>query len=65
MPQLVFWNLRDSKVAFPVQKDTPGVALMSGYSAEMLKMFMSDEEMTPYSMMMKALKPYEVFVVDE
>jgi len=65
IPQLVFWNLRDSKVAFPVQKDTPGVALMSGYSAEMLKMFMDDEEMTPYSMMMKALKPYEVFVIDE
>jgi hypothetical protein len=65
IPQLVFWNLRDSKVAFPVQKDTPGVALMSGYSAEMLKMFMDDEDMTPYSMMMKALKPYEVFVVDE
>jgi len=65
IPQLVFWNLRDSNVAFPVQKDTPGVALMSGYSAEMLKMFMDDEDMTPYSMMMKALKPYEVFVVDE
>ena len=38
---------------------------MSGYSAEMLKMFMDEEEMTPYSMMMKALKSYEVFVVDE
>jgi hypothetical protein len=65
VPQIVFWNLRDTHTSFPVRKDTPGVALMSGFSSEMLKMFLDDEPMTPYSMMLKAVKDYEVFVVDE
>ena len=65
VPQIVFWNLRDTHASFPVQKNTPGVALMSGFSSEMLKMFLDDEPMTPYSMMLKAVKDYEVFVVDE
>jgi hypothetical protein len=65
VPQIVFWNLRDTHSSFPVRKDTPGVALMSGFSSEMLKMFLDDETMTPYSMMLKAVKDYEVFVVDE
>jgi hypothetical protein len=65
IPQIVFWNLRDTHSSFPVRKDTPGVALMSGFSSEMLKMFLDDEPMTPYSTMLKAVKDYEVFVVDE
>ena len=65
VPQIVFWNLRDTNMSFPVQKDTPGVALMSGFSAEMLKMFLDDEPMTPYTMMRKAVEKYKVFVVDE
>lgn len=65
MPQIVFWNLRDTRASFPVRKDTPGVALMSGFSAEMLKLFLDDAPMTPYSMMYRAVKDYEVVVVDE
>lgn len=65
VPQIVFWNLRDTHSSFPVRKDTPGVALMSGFSSEMLKLFLNDEEITPYTMMLKAVKDYEVFVVDE
>jgi len=65
IPQIVFWNLRATHTSFPVDKSAPGVALMSGFSSEMLKMFLDDEPMTPYSMMLKAVKDYEVFVVDE
>jgi hypothetical protein len=65
MPQIVFWNLRDTNSSFPVRKDTPGVALMSGFSAEMLKLFLDDEEITPYKMMLKAVMPYAIYVVDE
>uniref|UniRef100_A0A6C0GZT3 TROVE domain-containing protein n=1 Tax=viral metagenome TaxID=1070528 RepID=A0A6C0GZT3_9ZZZZ len=65
MPQIVFWNLRDTNSSFPVRKDTPGVALMSGFSAEMLKLFLDDEEITPYKMMLKAVMPYATYVVDE
>jgi hypothetical protein len=38
---------------------------MSGFSSEMLKLFLDDEEITPYRMMLKAVEGYEVFVVDE
>jgi len=65
IPQIVFWNLRDTRTSFPVRKDTPGVALMSGFSAEMLKFFLDDKEMTPYSMMIEAVKNYKVIVVNE
>ena len=65
IPQIIFWNLRDTRTSFPVRKDTPGVALMSGFSAEMLKFFLDDKEMTPYSMMIEAVKNYKVIVVDE
>ncbi len=58
MPQLVFWNLRAAKPAFPCTKDTPGVALVSGYSAELLKVFMDGGSFTPMEIMMKAIQPY-------
>ena len=38
---------------------------MSGFSSEMLKLFLDDEDITPYTMMLKAVRDYEVFVVDE
>ena len=65
IPTIVFWNLRDTKVSFPVQKDTPNVALMSGFSSEMLKVFLEDGDMTPYSIMMRAVSGYKVTVIPE
>jgi len=65
LPQIVFWNLRDTRVSFPVQKDAPGVAMMSGFSGEMLKLFIDDVEMTPYTMMLRAVSKYRVVVMDE
>jgi len=65
MPQIVFWNLRSTATSFPVLKDTPGVAMVCGFSAEVLKVFLEEGEMTPYSMMMKAVEKYSVVVVDE
>lgn len=58
MPQLVFWNLRATKPAFPCTKDTPGVALVSGYSAELLKVFMDGGTFSPMEVLMKAIQPY-------
>ncbi|EFJ18310.1 hypothetical protein SELMODRAFT_420109 [Selaginella moellendorffii] len=40
-PQIVFWNLRDSE-SVPVLKDEPGVALVSGFSKNILKMFLEN-----------------------
>jgi hypothetical protein len=60
VPQIVFWNLRDTKASFPVSSNTPGVALVSGFSAELLKTFMSGDiqNMTPTKVMNLTLAPY-------
>ncbi|XP_051194809.1 uncharacterized protein [Lolium perenne] len=39
VPEVVFWNLRDSK-AMPVMSGQKGVALVSGFSKNMLKLFL-------------------------
>ena len=39
MPEVVFWNLRDSK-AVPVEAAQKGVALVSGFYKNLLKLFL-------------------------
>lgn len=65
LPKIVFWNLRDSTTSFPVRQDTPGVALMNGFSSEMLKLFMEDGEITPLEIMKKAICKYNVINLNE
>ncbi|KAG8892231.1 hypothetical protein FRC00_012425, partial [Tulasnella sp. 408] len=40
VPEIVYWNLQGVVGAKPVTKDTPGVAMLSGFSGNMLKLFM-------------------------
>jgi hypothetical protein len=43
MPQIVYWNLMDRPNATtPVTSERKGVALMSGFSPAMLKVFMGE-----------------------
>lgn len=42
VPEIVFWNLRESK-ATPVPSHQKGVALVSGFSKNLLKMFIEDD----------------------
>ena len=51
MPRLVFWNVSSRTGTIPVRTNNMGVALVSGYSQNTLKMVMSDK-----------LDPYEVLV---
>lgn len=47
-PQLVFWNLRaDGPPSFQAETATPGVALMSGFSAECLRQFCEEGALPP------------------
>uniref|UniRef100_A0A453T418 TROVE domain-containing protein n=1 Tax=Aegilops tauschii subsp. strangulata TaxID=200361 RepID=A0A453T418_AEGTS len=65
IPQIVFWNLRDSR-SVPVTSEQKGVALVSGFSQNMLKLFLGKEvAMTPRSVMEKAIAGplYEKLVV--
>jgi len=61
LPQVVFWNLRATWFqGFPVQKDDEGVAMLSGFSSELLKMFMGAKVLSPEDMMLKAIERYQV-----
>ncbi|KAF2572580.1 hypothetical protein F2Q70_00003337 [Brassica cretica] len=51
VPEIVFWNLRDSK-STPVARSDKGVALVSGFSKNLIKMFLdNDGEIDPMTIM--------------
>ncbi|KAG8070037.1 hypothetical protein GUJ93_ZPchr0006g44854 [Zizania palustris] len=55
VPEAVFWNLRDSK-AVPVTSDQKGVALVSGFSKNLLKLFLDNSGIvSPRAVMEKAI----------
>uniref|UniRef100_A0ACD5ZFV0 Uncharacterized protein n=1 Tax=Avena sativa TaxID=4498 RepID=A0ACD5ZFV0_AVESA len=55
VPELVFWNLRDSK-SVPVTAEQKGVALVSGFSKNMVKLFLDGGDMlSPRAVMEKAI----------
>ncbi|MED6124771.1 hypothetical protein PIB30_062051, partial [Stylosanthes scabra] len=55
VPQIVFWNLRDSR-ATPVPSTQDGVALVSGFSKNLMSLFMdSDGEINPVAAMEAAI----------
>lgn len=65
VPQIVFWNLRDSK-ATPVPATQKGVALLSGFSKNLLTLFLdNDGDLNPEDAMKAAISgpEYEKLVV--
>ncbi|CAE6467452.1 unnamed protein product [Rhizoctonia solani] len=44
VPEMVYWNLQGGTTK-PVLKDTPGTALITGFSANMMKLFMAGESL--------------------
>ncbi|KAF7104406.1 hypothetical protein CFC21_105306 [Triticum aestivum] len=55
VPQIVFWNLRDSD-SVPVTAHQKGVALVSGFSKNMVKLFLEGEYiLSPRAVMEKAI----------
>ncbi|KAL5552562.1 hypothetical protein UlMin_039963 [Ulmus minor] len=67
VPQIVFWNLRDSR-ATPVPATEKGVALLSGFSKNLLKIFLDNEgDINPEDIMEAAISGVEyskLLVVD-
>jgi hypothetical protein len=72
MPLLVFWNLSSygakttGKFNFPVSKHESGAVLLSGFSGELLKLFMNNNpsDITPERMLHVAVDKYECEVID-
>ncbi|XP_010419887.1 PREDICTED: uncharacterized protein LOC104705568 [Camelina sativa] len=65
VPEIVFWNLRDSR-ATPVAGNKKGVALVSGFSKNLLKLFLeNDGEINPMKAMEDAIcrDEYKTLVV--
>ncbi|KAK2636882.1 hypothetical protein Ddye_031674 [Dipteronia dyeriana] len=65
VPQIVFWNLRES-IATPVMGKKQGVALVGGFSKNMIKMFLNnDGEINPEIIMEAAIsrKEYQKLVI--
>jgi hypothetical protein len=63
VPKLVFWNLRASAThtdAFPVTIDENGTAYLSGFSAELLKVFMQGLDFNPMTILTELLSRYHV-----
>ena len=60
LPQVVFWNLR-ATVSVPSQNDA-GVAMVSGFSPDLLKVFMENGDFSPQAVMNRAISKYQVEV---
>ncbi|CAK9319387.1 unnamed protein product [Citrullus colocynthis] len=59
IPQIVFWNLRDSR-ATPVPAREKGVALVSGYSKNLMNLFLNDDgDIQPEAVMEQAISGSE------
>lgn len=66
LPNVVFWNLRATKESYPVTHTQSGTALVSGYSAELLKVFMDDpDNMTPMTIMHNTLQRYNAVIAED
>ena len=58
-PKFVFWNLNsDNQETFPVNCDTEGTAMVSGFSEQLLKIFMNYDEFKPEFIVNEILNPY-------
>jgi hypothetical protein len=58
-PKFIFWNLNsDSNEVFPVNCDTEGTAIVSGFSEQLLKIFMNYDDFKPEFIVNEILAPY-------
>ena len=55
MPKIVYWNIQSRNSNVPVQFNTIGTCLVSGFSPALMKSIASGAEMTPMSMMMDVI----------
>lgn len=56
LPRLVFWNLSGKTFDFPVTANESNVSLISGFSADLLKMIIEGEDLSPVELMLKTIR---------
>lgn len=62
VPSVIFWNLSANHADFPVDVTTEGVALIAGYSAELLKAFLEGHDINPMNIMLESIKAYSAVI---
>ena len=55
VPLIVFWNVASRNVSFPVYQGEAKVALITGFSSDLLYLLLKGEDFTPLTMMKQAL----------
>lgn len=64
-PQIVFWNLRGDTVEFPTVIGEYGVkAMVSGFSTDLLRVFLSGKDLNPLSVLRESVSAYPVIVYE-
>uniref|UniRef100_A0A7S2TM20 TROVE domain-containing protein n=1 Tax=Lotharella oceanica TaxID=641309 RepID=A0A7S2TM20_9EUKA len=64
LPRIILWNLRTANTdGYPVSENESGVAMVSGFSADLLRNFMRGKIMTPLEQMLKTVGGYASKVV--
>ena len=64
LPRLVFWNLASRTGTIPVKQNDMGVALVSGFSANIMKLVLNGE-LDPYKALVKELNSDRYKAVEE
>jgi hypothetical protein len=61
-PKFIFWNLNADNKNFPLEYDEEGTALVSGFSEQLLKIFMEHSEFNPKYIVYEILQKYIPYV---
>ena len=64
LPRLIFWNLASRTGTIPVKQNSMGVALVSGFSANIMKLVLNGE-LDPYKALVKELNSARYKAVEE
>ena len=58
-PKFIFWNLNsDHNETFPINCNVEGTAMISGFSEQLLKIFMNYDDFNPLTIVEEILSPY-------
>ena len=64
LPNIVFWNLNSKSNNYPVQIESENVALISGFSPNILKSLLSGEVITPLNIMFKTINSERYKIIE-
>lgn len=64
LPRLVFWNICSRTGTIPIRENANGVALVSGYSVNIMNMVLSNE-LDPYKCLLKQLNTERYQIIED